>query len=531
LSTSKIARLSQVVANWMAASLIFRGITAVMDWVVKLSRGSFIAGLFSRDDAPQKASLDKSLAVRFFNNLLNGIPKLIRLPARWPEGASTVLSGSTIIRTSTDLMDTPLPPPVPNTGTGGMFAWACYALPVWALLAVVVAIPVLPTMLLAGILLVIFLLTLLSRRFVLDGTAVFLLLFIIISIIAGVFSIVPAESVRIVMLTSIIMLSMLSLVACCKTVGSVDMFILAFVAAATIAGTVGVYQILTGHSPRQWLDLVMFTDIGGRFYSTFENPNVYGTYLLLAIPLAAACIVYAKKGLTKLVAVGVTGMLLINLIATYSRGCYLALVLGIGVFVLIIKKQLVALFVPAVFALPFILPATVVNRIFSIVNPDETSTIFRVHIWRGTIRMLGDFWPIGLGQGEMAFNSAYPFYSLAAIVTPHSHNLFLQIFVETGIVGLLVFLGFVACFYRAQFNFLRRVNELRLRVMSASMIAAVTSFLFQGVFDYAFYNYRVMMVFYLFIGLGIAFTRVYDNSHTEESAVIKQSTWVSGYHD
>ena len=528
--TSKLTWFTAQLANWIAGSLIFKGINLAMDWIVKLSRGSFIVGLFTRDDAPQKASLEKSYVVRLWDKLLNSIPKPLTLPARWPEAASTLFSGSTLIRTTTDRMDTPLPPPVPNTGAGMMLAWGAYALPVWALLAVVIAIPVLPTMVLAGILLVIFIFTLLSRRFVLDGTAVFLLFFIIISLVAGGLSIAPASSMRVVMLTSVIMVSALSLVACCKSRDSVDMFILGFIGAATIAGTVGAYQIFFGLSTRQWLDLVMFTDIGGRFHSTFENPNVYGTYLLIAIPITAACIVYVKNRILKLCTAGITGMLLINLIATYSRGCYLALAVSAVVFVLIIKKQLVAFLVPAILALPFILPTTVVNRIFSIFDPEETSTIFRVHIWRGTLRMLGDFWPIGLGQGEEAFNRVYPYYSLAAIFTPHSHNMFLQIFVETGIVGLLVFIGVLACFFRAQVNFLRRVKEFRLRFMSAAMIAAAVGFLFQGMFDYAFYNYRVMMVFFLFIGLGIAFTRVNDPTKAYEKNAPK-SKWVTGYHD
>ena len=255
---------------------------------------------------------------------------------------------------------------------------------------------------------------------------------------------------------------------------------------------------------------------------------------LLAIPLVAACIVYAKPLLLKLCALGITGMLILNLLATYSRGCYMALAVGAFVFVLIIKKQLVVLFVPALLMLPFVLPATVVNRLFSIFNPTDTSTIFRLNIWRGTLRMLADFWPVGVGQGEYAFNMVYTYYSLGAIFTPHSHNLFMQILAETGIVGLFMFLGVLACFYRAQANFLMRVSEFRLRVMSAAMIAAVTGFLFQGIFDHAFYSYRVMMAFFLFVGISIAFTRNADarfENEAVETPASKKSMWVRGYHD
>ena len=132
----------------------------------------------------------------------------------------------------------------------------------------------------------------------------------------------------------------------------------------------------------------------------------------------------------------------------------------------------------------------------------------------------------GLGQGIDAYNRVYPYYAFAAIVSPHSHNLFIQVFVELGIAGLIVFIGVLACYFRVMVNFLRRAAEFRLRVVAAAMIAAVIGFLFQGIFDHVFYNYRVMLVFFIFIGLGMSFAKVH--SHPAEKKDIRV---VEGYHD
>ncbi|MCL2528475.1 MAG: O-antigen ligase family protein, partial [Defluviitaleaceae bacterium] len=426
MQINKLSHIIHLIALWMYGSLLFKGLILGMEWVVKLSRGSFIVGLFTGDDAPQNDSIKRSIFVRLGDKVLNNIPKPIRLPARWPGSMSTLFSGSWFIRSATDRMDTPIPPPVPNTGVGMVIVWGAYALPIWGLLVVAIALPILPTMILAGILVPAIIFALFSRRFVLDGMAVFLLLFVLISIVAGFMSVVPASSVPIAILTSVFMLSAVLIGACCKTRASVDMFVFGFVVASAIAGVVGVYQVLTDYvTPGAWLDIVLFTDIGLRLPSTFDNANVYGTYLLLAIPVAAACIVYAKNVFIKICALGITGMLLFNLLATYSRGSYVSLAIGALVFVLIIKKQLIVLFVPAMLGALFVLPASVVNRLFSILNFDDTSTVFRLNIWRGSLRMIGDFWPVGVGQGEYAFNRVYHFYSLGAIFTPHSHNLFL----------------------------------------------------------------------------------------------------------
>jgi O-antigen ligase len=208
----------------------------------------------------------------------------------------------------------------------------------------------------------------------------------------------------------------------------------------------------------------------------------------------------------KLLAFGVTGLLLLNLVLSYSRGCYLALALAAAVFVLIMEKRLAA-FIPAgVILLPLVLPTTVMNRLMSITNLSDTSTEYRLYIWQGTIRMLERFWPSGVGQGIEAYNIVYPFYAYNAVTAPHSHNLLLQVFVETGIVGLLIFLGVIAGFYRNMVCFLRRAGR-RDKILAAAMLAAVTGFLFQGMFDYVFYNYRVMLMFFIYIGLCRAFTR------------------------
>ena len=123
----------------------------------------------------------------------------------------------------------------------------------------------------------------------------------------------------------------------------------------------------------------------------------------------------------------------------------------------------------------------------------------------GTVAMMKDFWISGIGMGKEAFTQVYPFYSYNAIVAPHSHNLFLQIMVESGIVGIIVFLLVV-------FFFLRRMmvgyqiggKGNGMSTMMTAISAGVCGFLMQGMFDNCFYNYRVLLVFWCVLALGRA---------------------------
>jgi len=526
----KLAAFFTAISRWMDGSLFFRGLTAMLEFFKRLCGNSFTARAFVADSGPLEDSVKRSFFASVVNVLLNGLPKPVSAPTYWNSVLSKLCSGSWLINTACENIGTPIPQPGDKAQVGlgikAFFQWVLFAFPAMGIAAVLFATPFLPTMMLAAMLVPILFLVFLSRKFVIDSTAIFLVIFIVVSMVAAVLSLAPRSSIQIAVLTSVFMMSALVVVACCTTVKSVDFLIKTFVISAAFTGLVGLWQRVAGLDSGIWLDQDAFAG-EGRIFSTFGNPNVYGTYLLLAIPMAAACIVYLKGFFRKFCAVGIAGLLLLNLMLTLSRGCYLSLALAIGIFVLIIEKRLVVLFIPAVAALPLVLPQTIINRILSILDTTDTSTAFRLNIWRGSIRMLQDFWLGGVGQGIDAYNTVYPFYALAAIYSPHSHSLYIQYLVELGVIGFLVFVAVIACYFRTMANFLRRVTCFKQRVMAAAMVAAVIGFLFQGVTDFVFYNYRVLLTFYLFIGISMAFAKV----NMPPLPVQKKSDVVSNYYE
>jgi len=463
-------------ADWMDGSLFFRGILRFFELIGLFFSGSLLIRLFS-DDYDDKR-LRCSWFVRLIEGAFNIFPKFSpRLPAM-----PRFLQGSVLLKIAHD--------------ANGL------SIPAWGLITVVALTPFLPTMTLAGMLIVVFALALFHNNFELDLTATALMFFIVITLVSGVTSLAPGTSIPIAILSTAFMLAYLLIRTCFKNRKSIDFTLAIFIIAAATTGLVAVYQVAIGYVNMTWVDRDLFAALGLRVYSTFGNPNVYGAYLLLAIPAAAAMMYYAKNPFYKLVAVGITGLLVLSLALTYSRGCYLALAVSALVFVLLIEKRMIVLFVAGLAAVPFVLPASMLARLASIVNFEDTSTAFRLNIYRASIRILEDFWMAGLGQGIEAYNRVYPFYAFAAVPSPHAHNLFLQIFLETGIVGLVVFIAVLACFFRTQISFIRRTSDSKRKVLAAALTAAAVGFLFQGMFDHVFYNYRVMLTFFIFIGIA-----------------------------
>ena len=152
----------------------------------------------------------------------------------------------------------------------------------------------------------------------------------------------------------------------------------------------------------------------------------------------------------------------------------------------------------------------------------DSSTSYRVYIWFGTFLMLKDFWLSGIGMGTEAFTRVYPFYPYNAIVAPHAHNMFLQLLVETGIVGIMVFVIILIAFFKELSQIHKDGGRKSpVSVMTVAIASAVAGFLLQGIFDNCFYNYRVFMIFWLVLAVGVAALSAQREHITSEEEALK----------
>ncbi len=285
---------------------------------------------------------------------------------------------------------------------------------------------------------------------------------------------------------------------------SVQTVINLMVAASVICSIYGIYQYFTPEELNVWQDSQMFGDIEGRIVSFFENPNVYGEYLILMIMLNFAAVINTEKRSFK--AFGIVALLLsaVCMVLTYSRGCWIGIAVSVMLFLFIMYRDWFMRGIVLGCASLFFLPKSVITRLMSIGNLADSSTSYRVYIWEGTLSMLRDFWQTGIGVGTDAFNSVYPVYAYGAISAPHPHNLYLLLVSEMGILALVLFLVFVLFMIKKLFSVSQTCADKKLSVWSAAMVSALVGYLIQGMFDNVWYNYRVFLFFWIFVGLCAA---------------------------
>lgn len=389
--------------------------------------------------------------------------------------------------------------------------------PVTGVYAAVFAAPFVPTMVLAGLCiwtaLSLVIKSVKERNFKwrFDGVGLCMVLFLIVLLISSLASFARIGSLKVWAMYFVFVGFYFVVINTVKTKEQLYGLFKLLVISGALVALYGVMQYVFGWTTSNaWIDEEMFEDATMRVYSTLGNPNVLGEYLLLILPVAAVYMLkYKWKELSKWTYGAMFLVLALCLVLTQSRGCWIGFMVSVVIFVTFYEGKWWGLIPIVLCILPFVVPQTIVDRLMSVGNMEDTSTSYRVYIWMGTLGMMKHYWLGGIGMGEAAFSQVYPFFSYNAIIAPHSHNLFLQLLVEAGISGLGVFLIMQIVFAKKMSVVYRNADKKSENSMLALALASgVIGFLVQSMFDYTFYNYRVMAVFFMVMGLGMALRHI-----------------------
>lgn len=413
------------------------------------------------------------------------------------------------------------------TGVAGTILPIMYALPV-ALAAVggvivnpvcgiffaVFAAPIVPTLVLVGICVLTAFCTLGHKAYngeygiKMGRTGLCLMLFLVILALSTVFSASLIGSVGVLGMYIIFIGFYYIIRDQLRKENTISGILKVFAISSAIVSIYGILQyVFKWDTQNAWIDTEMFEEATMRAYSTLANPNVLGEYLILALPIIALVIVnYTKTILQKVVYGGIFAATFLCLILTQSRGCWIGFMVSALIFITYYRSAMWKVIPFGLLLLPFIIPETMINRFLSVGDMTDSSTSYRVYIWLGTLLMLKDYWLGGIGLGEGAFRSIYPEYAYHGIVAPHSHNLYLQLIVESGVISLAVFVVAMLIFFKDMLNM--QLKDRHFGTAAAAIMSGVAGFLVQSMFDYTFYNYRVMAVFFMVLAIGGAFVTV-----------------------
>jgi len=376
--------------------------------------------------------------------------------------------------------------------------------------AVVGFIPLAPTMALLGLILItavsygIRLFKDKSVSFRVTILDYFVVLFGVVLFYSTITSYTPANSMLALLIHIAFILFYFILVNTVKTRQQLYTLAVLLVLSTTVTSMYGLYQLKTvGATSEAWVDTTLFEDIKARVGSTFENPNVLGEYLVIIIPVAIAMLWGQKNWLSRFLTLGMTAIMLLCLIYTYSRGAYVGLMLAVALFAVLRDRRFVILGVIGLLMLPFVLPPSVINRFTSIGNLSDTSSLYRISVWLGSLKLAQDYWPSGIGLGLEPFKLLYPKYSLNAAYAHHSHNIYIQLLIETGIAGFVMFFAMIAVYYKTMLAGFYKTRDSFTSTFMIAVASGMAGYLAQGMVENLWYNNKVLLTFWVMLAFGM----------------------------
>ena len=259
-------------------------------------------------------------------------------------------------------------------------------------------------------------------------------------------------------------------------------------------------------------DLRFNAGMPGRVYSTMENPNNYAEFIVLTFPVSLVFCTGIVDRRWKTLAIGSLAIPVVALLMTYSRSGWVSFALAAVVFLALWDKRLLPLIpVAAILALP-LLPDSIFNRILTIGNTADSSNAYRLYIWNSALSMIRDFGLTGIGLGPGNFTPIYAGYcDLNASVAQHSHMLYLEVWLEMGLLGIVSFLGLYLGVIRRAIRSMKRADPLLRHVLiaCASALAGVS---FVGAAEYIWFYPRVLFAFFIMIGVTLSAVKLAGES-------------------
>jgi putative inorganic carbon (HCO3(-)) transporter len=239
------------------------------------------------------------------------------------------------------------------------------------------------------------------------------------------------------------------------------------------------------------------------------HPNMMAALMLALFPLPLAWFLAGAggRGVGERAALGLASLLMgVTLLLTRSRGGYIAAAVGgLAVMWLVGRRRwALALTLLSIGAGVWMFSAAEHQVPALVEEAVDTSTwAFRRRVWGAALWMLADFPFTGVGMG--LFNQvASLLYAFQSPRDPGAHNVYLQVGVDLGILGLIAYVAVLILALWMALTAMRafeRKGNGELRAMAVGALSGMIALMVHGLVDVAAWGTRAAFFPWLLIGL------------------------------
>lgn len=304
----------------------------------------------------------------------------------------------------------------------------------------------------------------------------------------------------------------------------------ALIAGAALLSFVGPLGMLPQH---HWLLMRLPDRLQGlnRISGAF-NPNVIAGAAVLLAPFAAtrALAPSPGKGVLHQIDRSLSGLVLLALVSTLwltlSRGGYVALAVSSLVLLGLAKPRWIRWWAvglaAAALGVSFVVDW---HSILTLLMEGEATVGMdvRLEIWSRAIYIISDFpfTGVGLGCFERVVEILYPLFLVPAGTVSHAHNLYLQVGVEFGLLGLVAYLSLwglnIYLSVLASTTQTKSALDEHMRWLPRACAASLVGMAVHGVIDCAAWGNAGAIIPWVIMGVSIAVYRLYEQIDQERA--------------
>jgi O-antigen ligase len=239
-----------------------------------------------------------------------------------------------------------------------------------------------------------------------------------------------------------------------------------------------------------------------RAIAFFPDPHMFSFFLGMILPWSIGLIFQSEKKAGKYVFLIISLLIFSADILTFSRGGYLGLLSGLFFALFLFRKYLaqkfsvkkVAVFSAGIifFLIAILVPNPISQRLGSSFSLNEGSNEERMKNWKESLEIIqNNPWGVGIGNYSFTVKPASDYREPI-----YSHNLYLDIAAEIGILGFLIFLWLILS---SIFSFLKLGAKNKFFFAGAISLAI---FSVHSIFETPLFSIHIFPLFLILIAFG-----------------------------
>ena len=277
-------------------------------------------------------------------------------------------------------------------------------------------------------------------------------LYVFILLVSAAVGTNPAESFRYFAKHTVNILMVFVVADCLRDKKTFNLAVKAFLISATVVCFLGLLQYVSAkwRFLRKPLSILGIDGFSVRITSTRRHPLVFADNIALYLPLMGAYAAYYKK------AMSFAGLALMTaaLIFTYSRTPTAAVFMALAFAAILFFKKAKVIIRPVIAALIIALLAITFFKGLPVKRRLNLNLEGRQYTWQGVAEIIKKYPLFGVGQGNV-YDAVSGTKLGGRVKLSHTHNTYLQIWVASGIFGLVTFLWVIYAFFK---ELLRRIR-------------------------------------------------------------------------